>query len=205
MSFSNPLLVLGGLVGLLLAIACTNIANLLIARATARQKEVATRVSLGCSQARLMRQFLTESTLLAALGGLASVVVAWLTANVLGQYLANRGRVPVEVALDFRMLAITGATTVIALLLFGLFPAWRSARGSHAARLKEGHGSMGEATLHRWSAGRILVSTQTAMSVVLVLAAVLFVRNLTSIESADPGFDRRNLIMFGVRPGYVRV
>ena len=199
--FQNPLLVLGGLVGLLLAIACTNIANLLIARATARQKEVATRVSLGCSQARLMRQFLTESTLLAALGGLASVVVAWLTANVLGQYLANRGRVPVEVALDFRMLAITGLTTVIALLLFGLFPAWRSARGSHAARSKEGHGSMGEATLHRWSAGRILVSTQTAMSVVLVLAAVLFVRNLTSIESADPGFDRRNLIMFGVRPG----
>ena len=98
--FRNPLLVLGGLVGLLLVIACTNIANLLLARAVARQKEVAMRISLGCSQVRLMRQFLTESALLAGLGGAASIVVAYLTANLLGRFLAGRENLPIAVALD---------------------------------------------------------------------------------------------------------
>lgn len=199
--FQNPLLVLGALVGLLLAIACTNIASLLIARATARQKETATRVSLGCSQGRLMRQFLTESMLLAIVGGAGSIVVAWLTANVLGRYLAQRGNIPVHIALDSRLLALTGATSAVALLLFGLFPAWRASRDSRAAWLKQGRGSVGAAATSAWNPRRILMAAQMAMSVVLVLSAVLFQRNLMSIQSADPGFDRRNLVLFGVRPG----
>jgi predicted permease len=198
--FRNPLLVLGGLVTLLLVIACTNIANLLLARSTSRQKEVAMRVSLGCSQLRLMRQFLTESALLALLGGAASVLVAYLTANLLGQFLAGRERLPIAVTLDFRILATVCAATVMALLLFGLYPAWYGSRVSSAAWLKESAGSKGMSR-SRSRAGRILVLAQMALSVVLVMAAVVFTRNLLAIQSADPGFDRRGLILFGIRPG----
>ncbi|MCW5963545.1 MAG: ABC transporter permease [Bryobacterales bacterium] len=199
--FRNPLYVLGGLVGLLLVIACVNIANLLLARATARQKEVALRVSMGCSRSRLMRQFLTESALLAALGGIASIVVAVLTVSVLSRFLGGRDEVPVEVALDFRIFATVSVLTGVALLLFGLFPAWRGSRKQSADWLKEGSGSLGSASRHRWGSGRVLVLAQMAMAIVLVMSAVLFTRNLLAIQSADPGFDRQNLILFGVRPG----
>jgi len=202
--FRNPLLVLGGLVCLLLLIACTNIANLLMARAAARQKEVATRISLGCSRLRLMRQFLTESALLAAAGGVLSVAVGYLTANLLGEFLARSGRsmVPVTVALDARIFAIAGATSALTLLLFGVFPAWRAARLPSAVWLKESSGSVGYgAPRNRWAAGRVLVLAQMAMSVVLVMSAVIFTRNLLAIEANDPGFDRRDLILFDIRPG----
>jgi predicted permease len=155
--FRNPLLVLGGLVTLLLLIACTNIANLLLARAAGRQKEVATRISLGCSRRRLMRQFLTESALLAALGGTASIAVAYITANLLGQFMAQRDWVPVTVAFDLRILAIAGATTAVALLLFGLFPAWKASRLPSAPWLKQGSGSLGYGTGRKWNSGRLLV------------------------------------------------
>ncbi|MBL0161021.1 MAG: ABC transporter permease [Bryobacterales bacterium] len=199
--FRNPLFVLGGLVGLLLVIACMNIAGLLLARALARQKEVAMRISLGCSRMRLMRQFLTESALLALAGGAASIVVAYITANVLGELVAERGARPVAVALDIRLLAVVGAMTAAALLLFGLFPAWRGSRLTDASWLKEGAGSMGQTSRHKWNAARVLPLVQVAMSVVLVMTGIVFTRNLVSIESTDPGFDRRNLVMFDVRPG----
>lgn len=199
--FRNPLFVLGGLVGLLLVIACANIANLLLARATARQKEVALRVSLGCCRSRLMRQFLTESALLAVLGGAASVIVAYLTAAVLGEFLGGRRGLPIDVAPDIRLFTIASVLTVAALLLFGLFPAWRGSRQQSAAWLKEGAGSLGSAAQRKWNTGRVLILAQMAMSVVLVLSAVLFTRNLVSIQSADTGFDRRNLVLFGLRPG----
>ena len=198
--FRNPLLVLGGLVGLLLVLACTNIANLLLARAVARQKEVAMRISLGCSQVRLMRQFLTESALLAGLGGAASVGVAYLTANLLGRFLAGRGNLAISVDLDARILAMAAAITAVALVVFGLFPAWQGSRLRNAAWLKQGAGSVGPGP-RKWNTGRLFVMAQMAMSVVLVMTAVVFTRNLTAIESSDPGFDRRNLILFGTRPG----
>lgn len=199
--FRNPLLVLGGLVGLLLVIACTNIVNLLLARAVARHREVTVRIALGCSHGRLMRQFVTESALLALMGGAASIGVGFATANLLGQFLAyNDGR-PITVALDFQILAMVGAITTIALLLFGLAPAFLGSRISRTTWGRPGAGGLGHAPGHKWSAGRLLVMAQMAMSVLLVLTAVVFTRNLLSIQSADPGFDRRNLILFGIRPG----
>jgi predicted permease len=199
--FRNPLLVLGGLVGLLLGIACTNIVNLLLARAVARQREVTIRVALGCSRARLMRQFVTESALLAVLGGTVSIGFGSMTANLLGQFLAKRNSRPIAVMLDFRILAIAAAITMVALLLFGVFPAFQGSRMSNMTWGRPGAGGLGYAPGHKWSAGRVLVIAQVAMSVVLVMTAVIFTRNLLSIQSADPGFDRRNLVLFGIRPG----
>jgi predicted permease len=199
--FRNPLFVLGGLVGLLLVIACTNIVNLLLARGVARQREVALRVALGCSQLRLMRQFLTESTLLAVFGGIASIGVAYLTANVLGQYILGENNGQIALTLDFRVLAMSAASTFLALLLFGIFPAWRGSRITGASWVRPGAGTFGNITRHKWNAGRLLVMAQMAMSIVLVMTAVIFTRNLLTLQSADPGFDRRNLVLFGIRPG----
>ncbi len=199
--FEDPLLVLGGLVSLLLVIACTNIANLLLARAVARRREVMVRVSLGCSRGRLVRQFVTESALLAGSGGLLSVGVSYLTANLLGRFLAERDSLPVAVALDFRVLLIVGAVTMLALLLFGIFPAFQGSRIARVITNRPGLGGLGNGAMRSWSAGRVLVVAQVAMSVILVLAAVIFTRNLLSIQSADPGFDRRNLVLFTIRPG----
>jgi predicted permease len=197
----SPLFVLAGLVGLLLVIACTNIVNLLLARAVARQREVTVRVALGCSRARLMRQFVTESAMLALLGGALSISVGSVTANLLGQFLEQRDTLPIAVMLDFRILAIVGAITTVALLLFGVFPALHGSRMSKTTWVRPGAGGLGLAPGHKWNAGRLLVMAQMAMSVVLVMTAVIFTRNLLAIESADPGFDRRDLVLFGIRPG----
>lgn len=197
----DPLLVLGGLVTLLLAIACVNIANLLLARANARQKELALRISLGCGRARLMRQFLTESALLAIMGGIAGIGIAWVTARLLGRFLAGRETIPVAVVLDGRMIAMVGTIAAAALLAFGLFPAWQASRRLDASSLKHGAGSIGALSRHEWNSGPWFVTFQMALSVILVMTAITFTRNLAAIQSTDPGFDRRNLILFNTRPG----
>jgi predicted permease len=199
--FRNPLYILGALVGLLLVIACANIANLLLARAVARRKEIAMRVSLGCSRARLMRQFLTESALIALAGGVASIAVAYTTANLLGQFVGGSDSVPISVPIDYRILLLVAATTAVALLIFGVFPAWQGTRQLDFSWLKLGSGSIGDGRRQGWTSGRTLVITQMALSVVMVMAAVIFTRNLRTIETANPGFDRRNLVLFDVRPG----
>jgi predicted permease len=199
--FRNPLFVLGGLVSLLLVIACANIANLLLARAVARRKEIAMRVSLGCSRARLMRQFLTESALIAFLGGSASLAVAYGTGDLLGKFVGGRESLPLAVSLDYRILMLVGAISTAALAIFAVFPAWQGSHSVDTSWLKEGGGSIGSARRRKWTSGRALVVAQMAMSVVLVMAAVIFTRNLRTLQTADPGFERRNLVIFGVRPG----
>jgi len=199
--FRNPLLVLGGLVTLLLVIACVNIANLLMARANARQKELAMRISLGCGRVRLMRQLLTESAMLAILGGIASIGIAWATATLLGQFLVGFETVPIAFVLDWRTIAIVGAVGTAALLVFGLFPAWQASRRLDASWLKLRAGSVGVVSRQGWNSGRWFVTFQMALSLILVMAAVIFTRNLVAIQSSDPGFDRRNLILFDMRPG----
>ena len=199
--FSSPLFVLAGLVGLLLVIACTNIINLLLARAVARQREVTVRVALGCSRTRLVRQFLTESAMLALLGGALSIGVGSATANLLGQFLAQHDSLPIAVTLNFRLLVIVGVITTVALVLFGVFPALHGSRMSKTNWVRPGAGGLAYAPVNKWNAGRLLVMAQMAMSVVLVMTAVIFTRNLLAIQSVDPGFDRRNLVLFGIRPG----
>jgi hypothetical protein len=114
--------------------------------------------------------------------------------------MARDGRA-ISVSLDFRILLLVGVTTSIALLLFGVLPALHGARISNVAWGRTGAGGLGQALGNKWNAGRFRVTAQMGMSVVLVMAAVIFTRNLMRFQSADPGFDRRNLVMFGVRPG----
>ncbi len=197
--FQKPLWLLGLLVGSLLAIACTNVVNLLLARAVTREREIAARLALGCSRLRLVRQLLTESALMAVFGAVLSVGVGISTANVLGRFITARETQPITIGLDFRILAVAGAIACVALLLFGVFPSLQAVRSS--LWMRSGGIAAGTPLARGWRTGRALVAVQMAMSIVMVIAAVAFTRNLLAFRSADPGFDRRNLVIFGLRPG----
>ena len=197
--FGNPLLLLFALVACVLLVCCANIANLMLARADTRRKEVALRVSLGCSRARLVRQFFTESLLLALIGGALSLVVAYATANSAVTLITSDLRLAFD--LDTRMILSTIAITAGAALAFGLYPAWRAAQTDAAPALKEGSGSVG-GVRHGWLApGKVLVFGQVALGVLLLAAGAAFTTHLRSIVARDTGFERTRLLMFDLRPG----
>lgn len=201
-NFRQPLMVLGGMLALVLLIACANIANLLLARATARAKEVALRISLGCTQGRLLRQFLTESALLAMLSGVASIFVAYAASKGLAYFLTGRdGNGPLPLTIDVPMLAAIALISASTLFVFGLFPAWRASKVDANEGLKEGSGSLGVAARHWWTPGRLLIVGQMSLSILLVCAAVLFAENLRHLAMQDTGFQRGNLLVFGLKPG----
>jgi predicted permease len=127
--------------------------------------------------------------------------VAYATGNLLGQFVGGRDSLPIAISLDYRIFLLVGAITVTALAIFAVFPAWHGSQRLDASWLRQGGGSIGTAERRKWTSGRLMVVAQVAMSVVLVMAAVIFTRNLRAIQTADPGFDRRNLVLFGVRPG----
>lgn len=200
--FRQPLAVLGAMLFLVLLIACANIANLLLARSTARAKEVALRISLGCSQGRLLRQFLTESALLALMGGVASVFVAFAVGRGLATFMAGRNSSEeVRLYLDLPMVGAIALISILTLLLFGLFPAWRASRMDSSTALKQGAGSLGSAARHWWTPGRLLIISQMALSIVLVSAAILFAENLRALATKNTGFERENILVFDLRPG----
>jgi len=202
--FGDPVWMLLGLVSLVLLVACANIANLLLARAAQREKEVALRVSLGCSGGRLVRQFFTESVMLAAMGGALSIGVAW----VLGLLMTNL--VPQQfdgMTLNFepnlRSLAGTAVVSLLTAVLFGLYPAWRTARVDSSTALKEGAGAGGTVSKARWVPARLLVLAQVALGVLLVTSAIVFTSHLNELANRDTGFERGHSILFDVRPGEI--
>jgi predicted permease len=198
----NPVKVLLSLVGLVLLMACANIANLLLARADARRKEVALRISLGCSRARLAAQLFTESVLLALLGGLASIPVGWAAANFAVRLMPGDLRLNFDP--DFRMGLATLGVAVLASMVFGLYPAFRASNIDTIPALKEGSGSVGTAIRKGrlgWPAGKVLVFAQVALGVLLVSAAGAFNLHLRKILSNDSGFERTRLLLFELRPG----
>jgi predicted permease len=195
--FSMPLRVLMAMVGLVLAVACANLAMLLLARAGARRHEIGLRLAIGASRGRLLRQLLTESLLLSALGGAAGVAVAVVAGDVLVQIM-SRGANPIEIALEpnARTLLFTLAVTIVAAVGFGIGPSLRSARQDviSAARTTA---TMGGRTY--WS--RATIAAQVALCVVLLVEAGLFARSLTSLRALDTGFeDGRTLVSMFVRP-----
>jgi len=197
--FSEPLRILMAVVGLILLIACVNVANLLLARAMARQQEIAVRLALGASRFRLIRQLLTESLLLAGLGGALGLAFAWWSRQFLLTLVAS-GHTPIalNVTLDARVLAFTAAASLLAGVLFGLAPAWRATRVDLTPALKDSaRSSEGGARL---SLGKSLVVVQVALSLSLLIGAGLFVRSLAKLKSLDAGFKPENVLLVSTDP-----
>jgi len=201
--FAKPLAALMAVVGLLLLIACTNLANMLLARGAARRHEMAVRVALGAGRFRLMRQVLTESLLLSAMGGLLGVFFAYSGAGALVRIMMS-GRPPIgprieiEVHPDVQVLLFTGGVALLTGLLFGLAPAWNAFASGLAASLREA-GRAGETRLGRLF-GKSLVVAQVALSVGLVSAAGLFIGHLSNLEHIDLGFRRDHVLLVTLDP-----
>ena len=192
--YSLPLQVLSVIVALVLLIACANVANLLLARAAARQREFAIRLAIGSGRLRLARQLLTESLLLAAAGGLAGVVFAtWGGELLVALVSAGPQRVALNVDPNLRILAFTTGISFLTALIFGLAPALRATSVDPAPALKAGRSSSGAGG--RFSVGRALVAAQAALSLMLLIAAGLFTRSFANLENIDPGFERSTLRM----------
>ena len=196
--FSSSLWILMAMVGLLLAIACANVAGLLLARAAARRQEIATRVSLGAPRARLVRQLLVESAVLASLGGAAGLLVArWASSVLVGFFADSRDRVLLDVRLDARVLAFTAVVSLACGLLFGLAPALRLTRSSALAPAAGGRRT--HTAPHR--ADGVLVALQVGLSLVLLVGAGLMLGTLRRLQTTDVGFPRERLVVFDVKPG----
>jgi len=193
--FSQPLLALLALASLVLLITCANIANLLLARAAARRQEMAIRSSLGAGRAQLMRQLVTESLVLASLGGALGLLVAHGFMSAILRFTSVEGQsVLLQAGLDPRALLFTLTLSIGTGILFGLAPAWKgSIVASQYRDLKNAERSLS------WF-GRLLVAGQTSLSVVLLVAAGLFVRTLQNLRDFDPGFRRDNLFLIALDP-----
>jgi predicted permease len=199
--FSTPLMVLMGMVGLVLLIACANVANLLIARAFMRQREIAVRLSIGASRLQLVRQLLVESLVLSFAGGAVGVVLSiGLTRGLLA--LLPVGGAPLLVAPtpDLRILSFTLAITLLTGVVFGLLPALRASKPDTWGTLKDTVGAVAGASGSSLYVRKVLVASQVALSFLLLFGAGLFVRSLQNLQDTDTGIQLDNLVTFGLSP-----
>ena len=199
-AYQRPLYLLLGVVALVLLIACANVANLLLARAAARQQEIAVRLALGASRGRVIRQLLTESVLLASIGGALGVLFAfWLKDGLLAvSAWGGDDMVALEPRLDLRVLGFTLALSLMTGVLFGLVPAWRATRVDLTPALKDSARSSDTGS-RSWLTKSLIVA-QVALSLLLMVGAGLFLRTLVNLQRVELGFDARNLLLFTVEP-----
>ena len=191
----RPLYVLMAVVGLVLLIACANIAGLMLARGMAREKEMATRRALGATRGRLIRQLLTECILLSLAGALLGMLFArWGNAMLLRYISTGRETVFFDLSLNVRVLAFTAAVAVLTGILFGVVPAFRSTRVSLTSAMK-GSRALGSDTRVRFRPGKWMVASQIALSLVLLVSAGLFLRSLLGLATLDIGFDRNSVLL----------
>jgi predicted permease len=195
-SFADPLLILLAIVALLLLIACANVANLLLARAVARQREIAVRLAVGATRRALIRQLLTESLILSVIGGGIGILISWWVAAAL---LSGSPDLPLDPAPEPRILAFTFCLSLLTGLVFGLAPAWQATSPQLAATLKDLAGSV---SAHRGNVRlrKALVVSQVALSLLMLIASALFTRSLRNVKSIDLGFIPDRLLTFTLDP-----
>ena len=203
--YSDPLRVLMLAVGIILLIACANVAGLILARGAARQKEMAVRLALGAGRARVGRQLLTESLLLSSLGGTFGILFAYWGAHTIVSFVSANQTRPLGFAtgVDLRVLGFTVAVSLLTGILFGIAPTFRSLRANLTPALKEGEGSsasFGHSGGKWLSIGNTLVVAQVALAIVVLVGAGLLVRTLANLRSVDVGFDSHNILIFGIDP-----
>ena len=191
--YSTPLWILLGVTGLVLLITCANLANLMLARATARGREIGVRLAIGASRRRIVRQMLSESLLLALAGAAAGLLVAgWLSAFLVKFLSTDSTPLFLDLNFDWRIFAFTAAVASAACLLFGLAPALRATGGSTASVLGTRTSTDGR---ERFTLRRVLVVVQVALSLVLLVGALLFTSSLRNLLSLDPGFRQHGVLV----------
>ncbi len=197
-AYAQQSYVMLGLAGLVLLLACLNLANLLLARSATRQRELSTRLALGASRGSIMRQMLTESVLLSSFGGAAGLLLGYLGRNVIPSLLENSsGPEPVQVAFDWRVLLFTLGISFATGILFGLAPAWHATRAAGHDGLRESGGTT--ANRHRLWFDKSLVIGQIALSAILLMGAGLFVHTLLNLNRISMGFETDHILLFHLR------
>jgi predicted permease len=201
--FGKSIYVLTGLAGMVLLLACANLGNLLLARASSRQREMSVRLALGARRARILRQMLTECLLLSAAGGAVGLAVGYVGRNAIPQLLSTSWEPSVAHAnFDWTVFGFTAAVSIACGLLFGMVPAWQATRTPVNSGLKDNQHT---ATQRRRNvAGRTLVVVQVALSMLLLVGAGLFVRTLVNLNDTRLGFESNHLLLFDLAPPRTR-
>jgi putative ABC transport system permease protein len=203
--YTAALYTLMAAVGVVLLIACANVANLLISRASARRKEIAIRMAIGAGRARLIRQLLTESLLLSSMGAVLGVLFAEWASRVLVRFLdTSNSTVVLDLSIDVRVLAFTMGVAVATGILFGLAPAWQGVHVDPHPFMKAN--ARGVAESHaRFGLGKVLVTVQVALSLVLLVGAALMLKTFAKLATVDTGFDKNQVLLIRVDPRYASV
>jgi putative ABC transport system permease protein len=193
--YQDPLWLLLAITGLVLLIACANLANLLLARASAREREIAVRLALGASRPRLVRQLMLESLLLAIMGTAVGAFLARIAGQALIAFLSNAQEpLFLDLSMDWRLFAFLSAAALLTCMIFGLAPALRATRTEPAAAMKTGSRSFA-GNRSRFGLRRVLVTAQVAVSLVLLVGALLFVRTLRNLVTLNTGFQRNGILV----------
>jgi len=196
--FRKPAYVLLALTGIVLLLACANIANLLLARGAQRQREMSVRLALGAGRGRVLRQLMTESLLLAGIGGTGGLLVGYLGRNAIPRLISSGWQSTFVVPMDWGVFAFAGGVTLLTGMIFGLAPAWLAARSEVSRTLKES--AQSTTRRRKGLGGKATVAFQIALSTLLVVGAGLFLRTLFALNRVDAGFSTDHLILFEVSP-----
>ncbi len=192
-------------VGMVLLIACANVANLLLSRAAVRRKEVAIRMAIGASRGQLIRQLLTESVLLSSMGAILGVIFARWASRLLIQFLStSNSNVVLDLSIDIRVLAFTTAVAIATGIFFGLVPAWQGTRVDPHSVMKANARGVVESQ-SRFSLGKMLVASQVALSLVLLIGSGLMLKTFVKLATLDTGFDKNQVLLIRIDPRYANV